>query len=484
MRSLVIGVLVLSSLAASTSMASAAPAKPGAKPDAKDDQKAADAKPDVVAPPSATGPSTPPPPKLTLEQVIAKAIVGPRAQMAESDRDVAESRLEEADAARLPKGKVTAFATISPEIRCRDTACTQTDPTNFAFRFSGFFGSAQLDITQPLYTFGKITHARNAARAGLDAQRALADETAGDLAVDAARAYWGVKTARELGGMLDDGIDEITKALADLEERAGGSKGKPDVSVQDRQRVAVLLAEAKVQRADALQAEAEALAGLRAITGIANVDLDDGELAASDRQIPRRAASEHRPQAMAAKTGALAADELAEMAVSQYYPDFALVASGVIADAQGADDPPSAFANDPYNRSGAGLVLGLQWTIEPWSTAARVAHARADARKAHAQSELATIGARFDADNALADAIAAHDKVAAGTEGEKAARTWLASVLQAEAIGTAESKDLADAYIAWFQMRARWAQAVFQWNVAVVRLDRAAGEFHAPGRRP
>jgi hypothetical protein len=33
-------------------------------------------------------------------------------------------------------------------------------------------------------------------------------------------------------------------------------------------------------------------------------------------------------------------------------------------------------------------------------------------------------------------------------------------------------------------MRARWAQAVFQWNVAVVRLDRAAGEFHAGGRRP
>ena len=57
-------------------------------------------------------------------------------------------------------------------------------------------------------------------------------------------------------------------------------------------------------------------------------------------------------------------------------------------------------------------------------------------------------------------------------------------MLQAQAIGTAESKDLADAYIAWFQMRARWAQAVFQWNVAVVRLDRAAGEFHADGRRP
>ena len=425
------------------------------------------------------------PPKLTLEQVIARALASPKAAMAEGDRDAAAARVDEADAARMPRAKATAFGTISPEIHCSDPGCTTTDPKNFALRFSGLFGSAQLDITQPLYTFGKISHARTAARAGLDAQRALVDEAAGDLAVDAAKAYWGIKTARELGAMLDDGIDEITKALGQLDERTGGKgKARPDVSIQDRQRIAVLLAEARVQRADARSAELEALAGLRALTGLPDADLDDAELAAADRAVPPRAASEHRPQTVAAITGARAADELAEMAVSQYFPDLALVASGVLARAGGADDPPSAFANDPYNRTGAALVVALQWTLEPWTVAARVRRARADARKAHAQSDLAAVGARYDADNALAEATAAHDKVAAASQGEQAARTWLASVLQSEAIGTAESKDLADAYIAWFQMRARWAQAVFQWNVAVVRLDRAAGEFHAGGRRP
>ncbi|HEU4728304.1 MAG TPA: TolC family protein [Kofleriaceae bacterium] len=424
------------------------------------------------------------PSKLTLEQVIAKALASPKARMAGSDRDTAEARIDEARAAWLPKAKVTAFGTISPDIRCLDPACNATEPKNFAFKFSGLFGSAQLDITQPLYTFGKIEHASAAARAGLDAQRALADEAAGDLAVDAARAYWGVKTARELGAMLDDGIDEIAKALAQLDERSGGGKGKPDVSIQDRQRVAVLLAEARVQRADAQQAEAEALAGLRALTGVPDADLDEAQLAAVDRVLPSRAVADHRPQSVAARTGARAADELAAMASSQYYPDLAAVASGVVASAQGAQDPPSVFANDPYNRIGAGLVVALSWTFEPWTVAARVARARAEAHKAHAQADLAELGARYDADNALADATAAHAKVAAATEGERAARTWLASVLQAEAIGTAESKDLADAYIAWFQMRARWAQAVFQWNVAVVRLDRAAGEFHADGHRP
>ena len=412
------------------------------------------------------------PPRLSLEQVISRALAGPKARMARGDRDAAAARIDEADAARLPRIKATAFGTISPDISCTTDDCVRTSPENFALRFDGVFGGAQLDITQPLYTFGKIAHARSAARAGLAAQKALENETAGDLTVDAARAYWGIKIARELGYMLDDGIDEITKALVRIDER---NADKPDVSIQDRQRVAVLLAEARVQRADAQMGELQALAGLRALVGAVDADVDTDELAAVTRPVPAQANGDQRPQALAARAGAVAADELAEMAASYYWPDLALVGSAVIARATGVQDPPSAFANDPFNRSGAGLVLAMQWTFEPWTVRARVDRARAEAAKARALSELAALGASYDAQTALAEATASFAKVTAAADGEKAARTWLASVLQADAIGAAEAKDLADAYIAWFTMRARWVQAVFQWNVAVIRLDRATG---------
>lgn len=421
------------------------------------------------------------PAKLTLDQVIAKALANPRVQMARSDRAAAEARLDEASAARLPRIKGTAFGTLSPEITCLDAACTITDPQNFAWRFEGLFGGAQLDVTQPLYTFGKIAHARAAARAGIEAQEALVDEAAGDVASDAARAYWGLKLARELGYMLEDGIETITKAQANFDQRT-------DVTIQDRQRVAVLLAEAKAQRADAAQAEAQALAGLRALTGMPDADIDDAELAPVGT--PLQAISQvvesakRRPQRVAAEWGARAAAELAEFQVAHYYPDLALVGSAVVARAQGVTDPPNAFANDPYNRAGVGLVLGLQWQIEPWTVKAKAERARAEAEKMAEQSKLAALGATYDALTAAAEAKAAQDKLEATTVGEKAARAWLASVLQSEAIGTAEAKDLADAYIAWFQMKARWAQAVFQWNTAVVRLGRATGEFRASDSRP
>lgn len=423
------------------------------------------------------------PPKLTLEQVIAKAIANPRVQMAQDDLDAAQARVGEADAALLPRIKGTAFGTISPDIRCVDPAmqCTETEPKNFALKFDGFFGGAQLDLTQPLFTFGKISHARSAARAGLDAQQALANEAAGDAAADAAKAYWGLKLARELGYMLEDGIETITKAQANFNDRK-------DVTIQDRQRVAVLLAEAKAQRADAAQAEAQALAGLRAITNTADADIDDAELVAIDQPMLDAAhvadAAKRRPQSLAAESGARAADELAKSQSAYYFPDLALVGSAFISRAQGVTDPPSAFFNDPYNRSGVGVVLALQWQLEPWTVKARTDRARAEAHKMKAQSTLAALGASYDAQTATSEAKAAKDKVAATTDGEKAARAWLASVLQNEAIGTAEAKDLADAYIAWFQMKARWAQAVYQWNVAVVRVGRATGEFRAAHSRP
>ncbi len=416
------------------------------------------------------------PVKLTLDQVIAKAVANPRVQMAREDVESARARVGEADAGRYPKLKTTGFATISPEIRCIDPSCTMTEPQNFALRFSGFFGSIQADLTQPLYTFGKIAHAQRAARAGVEAQKALVNEAAGDAAADAARAYWGLKLARELGGMLDDGIEEITKAKGQFADRT-------DVAIQDRQRVEVLLAEAKAQRAEAMQGEIQALAGLRAITGMADADIDDEELAAIERNVPVDGTLANdvgrRPQNLAAIAGVKAADELAAFQRAYYYPDFALVGSAWAAKAQGVTDPPGAFANDPFNRYGAGLVVGLQWSFDPWSVKARVSKAEAEARKAKAQANLAAIGAAFDIQTAAAEARTAKAKVDATTEGEKAARTWLASVLQNQAIGTAEPRDLADAYIAWFQMKARWAQAVFQWNVAVVRLGRATGEFKA-----
>jgi len=423
---------------------------------------------------------------LTLDDAIARALDGPKAGIARADTEAARARVDEADAARLPTGTLTGFVTASPVIKCENADCTRTDPENFALRFGGAFGGVQLEAVQPLYTFGKIGSARAAARAGVDAQVALEDAAAADIAVDVARAYWGVKLARELGWMLEDGIEQIEKAVVDLDAQL--ATGDAGVTIQDRQRVQTLLAEAKIQRSEARQGELTALAGLRALTGVADADVDDAELTSVAAPIPDAAtaaahAEADRPEVRAAAAGVKAYDELAELEAAHYLPDLAVVGTVDVSRAKSAADPPSAFAYDPFNKTAAGVALVLRWQLDPWTTKARTSRARAQAHRARALADLAKDGAEFDARTAQAEAAAAKERVAAAIDGEKASRAWVAAVLQNQAIGTVEAKDLADAYIAWFQMSARRLSAVFQWNVAVVRLQRATGEFRAAAPR-
>lgn len=427
------------------------------------------------------------PARLSLAELTARAAASERARMADADRDGAAARVDEADAARWAKLTATGFAAPSPEIRCGDPTCATTDPDDFALRFSGAFVGGQLNLTQPLYTFGKLGAARAAARAGRDAQAALADGARGDLAVDAARAYWALKLARELRYMLEDGLERVGAARARLDERL--ADGDEDVSLADRQRIDVLIAEATIQLADARQGEAQALAAVRALAGDGAVDIDEEPLeavaqpiAGDDELIARARAS--RAEVRAARGGADAAARLAELERAGYWPDVAVVGSVGASLAQGVDDPPSAFANDPYNRVTGALALAVRWQIEPWTTRAKVARAEAGRRRADALADLAITGATLDAAAANAEARGAQERLTAATAGEQAARGWLASVVQADAVGTAEAKDLADAYVAWFQMRARVAQAIYQWNVAVARVARAAGEYPAAAHRP
>ena len=53
-------------------------------------------------------------------------------------------------------------------------------------------------------------------------------------------------------------------------------------------------------------------------------------------------------------------------------------------------------------------------------------------------------------------------------------------MLQGEAIGVIESRELADAYVAYFALRARYLEAVHDWNLGLVRLRRAAGADGGP----
>lgn len=414
---------------------------------------------------------------LSLSQALERATQNPLARAAREQRRAAEAQAAEARGARFPRVNVTVFGAPSPDIRCANPDCTATTPTEVQLDVAGVFGGARLEVVQPVFTFGKLDAAIAATSHAVDVQAALSDAAIEDVALETARAYFGVGFAREIGAMLEDGAEQIHKGKEGLMARL--ERGEPEVTVQDRLRLETFEAELQIRASQVREKEAIALAGLRALVGEPSADTElmpfepvSIELALIDGYLNR--AREARAEVRAARHGVLALGERTELEQARWLPDLLLTGGAMVTVATGVDDAPSAFANDPFNARRAEIALLLRWSFDASQTA-RVERARADQSRGDALLAVAERAAEFKVREAYQQALEARARLDAARLGAKSARGWVASVAQADAVGTASTRDLADAYLAYFTLQSRTIESTYEWNVAIAALGRATG---------
>ena len=150
--------------------------------------------------------------RLDLAELTRRARAGPRAEAAHHATRQAEGRVIEARGVRFPRLELRALAAPSPDISCLDAACTTTSPEEPTIALGGLYGAVDVTLLQPLYTFGKLAAAERGARHAAAALASAEDAIAGDIEVEAARAYYGLKLAREMVSELEDGIAALDKA--------------------------------------------------------------------------------------------------------------------------------------------------------------------------------------------------------------------------------------------------------------------------------
>jgi outer membrane protein TolC len=108
--------------------------------------------------------------------------------------------------------------------------------------------------------------------------------------------------------------------------------------------------------------------------------------------------------------------------------------------------------------------------------------ARAERTRGRELSNAARVAVQFAVRDAFNKAEQAGARLATARQGEKSARGWVASVVQADAVGAASARDLADAYLAYFTLHGRVLQSAYEWNVALAALARATGELSPPSK--
>jgi len=425
--------------------------------------------------------------------------MNPQVEAARHALATAQSRLMEARFAHIPTGSLDLLMAPAPRVECAlpDYIVTTASPEERASKewrarhclttpslstaqlvgIDGFFVRFEMTFLWPIFTFGKIGAAKEAAEAGIRAGQGTLAKTRADLELQVARAYYGLKLARELRSMLDEGKEHIVKAIRRIKEDL--DEGKGSSTVTDLRRLQVLDAEVDARRLEAERGEALALAALRALLpGLGQFDIDEEPLDFAPSELKPLAdyqemARRSRPEvhllegALQARTAALKAQK------AMFLPDLVLVGKLSYAYTSSADMPHNAFYNNPLNGLGFGGGLALRLTWDYGLKVARLRRAEAELREAKASRQALLAGIVLEVEKARAEAAEARARLKVLEKGERAAKAWLEAIAQKHAVGLAETREFADALGAFFQMRLRWLQAVHDACVAQGTLRRA-----------
>jgi len=165
--------------------------------------------------------------RLTLEQCLERALTSsPDVTEAQTEIRIAESQLAQAKAGRLPQASFTSINGIVNGAK-GNAVTGRTDNSDL-----GPFTRGELEIVQPLYTFGRLGSEILAASRGVDAKRAATQSTRDATIASVKELYYNLLLSRQVKELLDEVRENFTKALSTAEKRIEAGEGtitQPDL---------------------------------------------------------------------------------------------------------------------------------------------------------------------------------------------------------------------------------------------------------------
>lgn len=411
-----------------------------------------------------------------LKASIERAMeIHPGVQAAGVDVSIAETQLDQARAARfLPKFELRSVLGPSPEAR-GDALVGDTNLSNIQV-----FTQTEATFVQPLLTFGKLNGVRDAAMAGVVAYEAGLRKTQADLELQVFEVFYGVHLANALWDLAQEAEGDFQKArdyVADKLDADEGDFTYTDLARIDRFKFDVVEKVNAAKKAKALANSAMRLLlglgegdSLQVAGGITPIDVEIGTLATYVALAENRAEMHQLNAALNAR------ESLVRVAKSDQYPQLFLAGQFKYAYAPNRDDQKSPFAHDPLNLIQVGAVVGFQQSLSFGLTSAKVKKARLEHQKLLYQKSLAQKGIAIEIEQVYRALKEAESNLEAAENGRRAARRWFIAVRDGFNGGFEKASDMIEAVKEYGIIRAKYFEAVYNYNKAWAKLQRATGQ--------
>jgi outer membrane protein TolC len=331
----------------------------------------------------------------------------------------------------------------------------------------------------PLYTFGKIGSALEAAEANVRVSEWDMEKWKQTMRMDVRRAYYGMQLARDAKYVGDDALARLDKAIQGMKDRI--ARGDQNVSDVDRLNLEMARQEAYVQTLQAPKGEAYAIAGLRFLTGVeTGFDIVDAPLRRPDRPLVAiaqylEAARILRPDVNMARAGIAARKALVDYNRARLFPDIGVGLGADFASTPSAVQQYNVWASDPFNHFYYYISLGARWSLDLLPQAARTQQAEAQLEETRALERLALGNAELEVEKAYADAVEAKGREEAWDKAEHLGKEWIVNVQDHIDLGTWDERMLLWPLRSYLNARVQHLTALMDYNLAMSNLALVSG---------
>ncbi|HBD07514.1 MAG TPA: hypothetical protein DCZ69_04580 [Syntrophobacteraceae bacterium] len=433
-------------------------------------------------------------PALGLDQLIQMALESsPELQGAEQDMVAAKADLSQAKAGQWAQMDVTGIVGPVWDAKTPYVVVTST-PLSGVYVGSimdrdedtiGVFGRLELMITQPLFTFGKISHRQEAAAYGVDVKRSARDKKRGDVILKVKEYYFGLVVAQQGLKAADDTdafIQDARKRIQRLLELRS-----TNVQEADLYRLAAFEADVKQFKAKAESGARVAYLALKQTVGYAaNQDfrLDAKELPKDSRALGNQeeyvqTALARRPELEQLQKGIAAQRSMVEAAKADLYPSIFAAGIGSFAGAPGREYWSNTYFRDEFNHVEGGVVLGAQWHFDLGIGQAKVSKAKAEHQKLIHTKDYAERNIPVEVTKYYQDAMQAETSFKAYEKAAVGARKWIVSAFTNFDMGVGTARDMFDAIDRYGKNQGEYLVNLYNYHVALANLSHAVAEYRS-----
>ena len=380
---------------------------------------------------------------------------------------------DQADNASLPKISMLAF--VAPMFQLQGNALQdQRDYTKWGPLFRG-----EIDVTLPLFSFGRLSNAKTAATFGVEVGKNLKESSINEQIFEYKKMYLSSILLKRLKTVLDEAEEKIT----DIVQRAelAYAEGVGEVQRKDLTRLKLFAFELEKFQTEWEINRKSARRALGHFLGSPDdFDVTDADFPVIDEapalEALIRLGFEKNPNLKAVSSGVQARTHQLKMEEGAMLPVIFIATRVEGTYTNMAERQTSVFAFDPFNTVYGGVVLGSRWQLDWSETAGKTGAAKSELEAILAQKKEAETGIPLKIALAYWELKKQRIFWNISQKKYKESTGWAVSELSSYGAGVGDSKDLLEAYGAFLLARKDMAEAEFNYCIAWAKLAYEVGE--------